>query len=138
MRDAAAATEILAELVGIGIRISIDDFGTGYSSLNYLKQFPVRKLKIDQSFVSDIGKHEEDAAIARAIIHLGHSLGMKVVAEGVETETQLAILKSLDCDEIQGFLFSRPMPAKDFARFLLAESGGVRDAVEPDPALTDH
>ena len=129
-------------MVGIGIRVSIDDFGTGYSSLNYLKQFPVRKLKIDQSFVSDIGKREEDAAIARAIIHLGHSLGMKVVAEGVETEAQLKILKSLECDEIQGYLFSRPLSAEDFAQLLLDRASDAPDAAgqttKPDPALIDN
>jgi len=142
MRDAAAATERLNELVEIGVGISIDDFGTGYSSLNYLKQFPVRKLKIDRSFVSQIGEHEEDAAIARTITHLGHSLGLKVVGEGVETEAQLKILQKLGCDEVQGYLLGRPMAARDFVQFVNNRRSDVSDATESKSeragALADH
>ena len=116
MHDAETATNTLCELVGVGISVSIDDFGTGYSSLNYLKQFPVGKLKIDRSFVADIGISNEDSAIARAVIQLGHSLGLSVLAEGVETNAQLEVLRDLGCDEVQGFLMSRPVTADEYAR----------------------
>ena len=116
MHDAETATNTLCELVGVGISVSIDDFGPGYSSLNYLKQFPVGKLKIDRSFVADIGISNEDSAIARAVIQLGHSLGLSVLAEGVETNAQLEVLRDLGCDEVQGFLMSRPVTADEYAR----------------------
>lgn len=119
MHDADIATTTLRELVGVGIAVSIDDFGTGYSSLNYLKKFPVGKLKIDRSFVSDIGRSDEDAAIAQAITQLGHSLGLSVLAEGVETETQLEVLRAMGCDEVQGFLMSRPLRAEHYARSMI-------------------
>ncbi len=112
MEDAGAAVRTLYELAEAGIKLAIDDFGTGYSSLSYLKRFPVAKLKIDKSFVHSLGEPDgNDAAIARAIITLGHSLGMTVVSEGVETEEQLAYLRSQGCDAVQGYLFSRPLPA---------------------------
>jgi diguanylate cyclase (GGDEF)-like protein/PAS domain S-box-containing protein len=116
MRDSESATEILRELVGVGLSVSIDDFGTGYSSLNDLKRFPVQKLKIDRSFVSGIGNCDEDAAIAHAVTQLGHSLGLSVLAEGVETKAEFDTLRDLGCDEVQGFLMSRPISADDFAR----------------------
>jgi len=112
MEDAVVAERALRALDDFGTKIAIDDFGTGYSSLSYLKRFPVRKLKIDQSFVRSLGDSGgNDAAIARAIITLGHSLGMTVVSEGVETEAQLSYLRGQGCDVVQGFLFSRPVPA---------------------------
>ncbi len=102
-----------------GARISIDDFGTGYSSLNYLKRFPIDKLKIDRSFVQGIPDDVDNTAITTAIIALGHSLKLKVVAEGVETVTQLNFLRSLDCDEIQGYLFSKPLPVDEVTQLLV-------------------
>jgi len=103
----------------MGLHLSIDDFGTGYSSLSYLKQFPVDKLKIDQSFVSNITQDPNDAAIVQAIIALGRTLGMTTIAEGVETEAQLGYLRSVNCKEMQGYLYSPPLPAMEFAELLV-------------------
>lgn len=119
MNDPAETAAILGKLKARGIHISIDDFGTGYSSLSYLKRFPINALKIDRSFITDVTSNPDDAAIATAIILMGHSLKLTVVAEGVETENQLAFLKVLQCNEVQGFLFSPPVPA-DKAQEMLA------------------
>ncbi len=110
MENAEITTTILNEIKSLGVRISIDDFGIGYSSLSYLKRLPINTLKIDQSFVRDITSDPDDAAIARAVIAMAHSLKLKVVAEGVETSEQLAFLTAHRCDKIQGFYFSRPLP----------------------------
>ncbi|HTH94497.1 MAG TPA: EAL domain-containing protein, partial [Rhodocyclaceae bacterium] len=110
--------EILHALKHMGICLSIDDFGTGYSNLSYLKRFPVDKLKLDQSFVRDLAVSTEDQSIARAVIAMGHALRLKVIAEGVETEAQRQILASEACDEMQGYLFSRPVPADVCAQYL--------------------
>ncbi|MFT7678341.1 MAG: EAL domain-containing protein (putative c-di-GMP-specific phosphodiesterase class I) [Planctomycetota bacterium] len=121
MNDPKVTIATLRELKAAGLKISIDDFGTGYSSLSYLKQFPIDSLKIDRSFVQDVTTNPDDAAIATAIILMGHSLKLNVVAEGVETESQLAFLSVLQCNEIQGYLFSPPVPA-DKAMLLLEKS----------------
>jgi diguanylate cyclase (GGDEF)-like protein len=108
----------LRNLRALGVRISIDDFGTGYSSLSYLKRFPVDSIKIDRSFVGHIADNADDAAIAKAIITMAHSLQLKVIAEGVETAAQLAFLVSNDCDQVQGYYFSRPLPGAECAAML--------------------
>jgi EAL domain-containing protein (putative c-di-GMP-specific phosphodiesterase class I) len=110
MRNAEEAVTMLAELHALGIGLAIDDFGTGYSSLSYLKRFPVDRLKIDRSFVSDIGASSDDETITSAIIALAHSLQLQVIAEGVETAAQLDFLKERACNEMQGYFFARPMP----------------------------
>jgi EAL domain-containing protein (putative c-di-GMP-specific phosphodiesterase class I) len=110
--------ESLRALAEIGVTLSIDDFGTGYSSLSYLKRFPVDALKIDQSFTHDIPDDADDTALARAIIHMAHILGLKTVAEGVETRAQFEFFRSEHCDAAQGFYFSKPLPAGEFAALL--------------------
>jgi diguanylate cyclase (GGDEF)-like protein/PAS domain S-box-containing protein len=110
----------LTELAELGIHASIDDFGTGYSSLNYLKRLPIQKLKIDQSFVKDIATNADDRAIISAVTAMAHSMDIKVLAEGVETAEQLAFLDATRCDEVQGFLFSRPLPAQTFSEIMEA------------------
>ena len=107
--------ETLLKLSNMGLEISIDDFGTGYSSLSYLKRFPINKLKIDKSFVDDIATHPDDAAIVKAIIAMAHGLSMKVVSEGVETKQQLDFLRQHGCEQYQGYLFSKPLPASEMA-----------------------
>jgi diguanylate cyclase (GGDEF)-like protein/PAS domain S-box-containing protein len=118
MEDPLRAIAVMDDLHARGIRMSIDDFGTGYSSLSYLKRFHVYKLKIDQSFVRDITDDPEDKAIVSAIIHMASSLGLQTIAEGVETEGQLAFLRQQDCDEAQGYLFSRPLAPAQFEAFM--------------------
>jgi diguanylate cyclase (GGDEF)-like protein/PAS domain S-box-containing protein len=117
MHDVEQATAIMANLKALGVQLSIDDFGTGYSSLAYLRHFPIDVLKIDKTFVSDI-THDDDAAIVRAIISLAHSLRLKVIAEGVETPQQLAFLRQHGCDQMQGYLFSRPLTVPAFEALL--------------------
>jgi EAL domain-containing protein (putative c-di-GMP-specific phosphodiesterase class I) len=99
----------------MGVRLSIDDFGTGYSNLSYLRQFPVYKLKIDQSFMRDITPGSDDAAITSAIIGIAKSLNLRVTAEGVETEQQMSFLRANQCDEFQGYYFSKPLAAEEAA-----------------------
>ena len=118
MENVARAVEILSALKAFGIQIALDDFGVGYSSLSQLKRFPIDRLKIDQSFVRDVANGSSEAAISRAITAMGHELHMKVIAEGVETETQLGYLMRNHCDEIQGFLFSAPVPVDQATELL--------------------
>jgi len=118
MRNPEHAIGILRYLKGIGMCLSMDDFGTGYSSLSNLKRFPVDRLKIERSFVRDIASDRDDAAISQSIIAMGHSLDLKVIAEGVETAEQLAFLKKAKCDEAQGDYFSKPIPPDEIPRFV--------------------
>ena len=118
MMEIVRAVDILMQLKANGIQLSIDDFGTGYSSLSYLKQFPIDVLKIDRTFVKDIGTNADDEAIVKSIIGLAHSLKLHVIAEGVETAEQLAFLAQHDCDEFQGFYFSRPLAPEVFTKLL--------------------
>lgn len=121
MEDANEVLSRLNELKNTGIRIAIDDFGTGYSSLSYLRKFSVDKLKIDQSFVRDMNDSREALSIVNAIVALGHGLGLKVIAEGVESKDQLESLRSIGCDEIQGYIFSRPIPMDEMTQWLQNE-----------------
>jgi diguanylate cyclase (GGDEF)-like protein len=118
MKNVEETAATLHRLHEMGVKLSIDDFGTGYSSLSYLKRFPLTSLKIDQSFVRDLSSNPDDAAIVSAIIALGHGLKLNVIAEGVETTEQLAYLREMKCDEMQGFLFSRPVPASEITQLL--------------------
>ncbi|HEX7811966.1 MAG TPA: EAL domain-containing protein [Burkholderiales bacterium] len=118
MQDAEQAINLLTGLHGTGVRIAIDDFGTGYSSLAYLKRFPIDCVKIDRSFIRDLPDNSDDVAITRSIIAMAHNMQLEIVAEGVETVQQLEFLQTYGCDEIQGFLFSKPLPADAMARYL--------------------
>ena len=120
MKDVDSVVAKLKELKSLGLQMAIDDFGTGYSSLSYLRRFPIDRLKIDQSFTREVNSSSDGAAIARAVIQLGHALDLRVIAEGVETEDQLKFLRENGCDEIQGYYFSRPLDAKALREFLVA------------------
>src|SRR5215212_4814164 len=126
MQNAELTLAILNRLKEMGIRISIDDFGTGYSSLSYLKRFPIDTVKIDQDFVRDLTS--DDAAIISAVISMARALNLRVIAEGVETEEQLDFLRREKCAEMQGFLYSKPLPAAEFERALRGTG----------PAVTGH
>jgi EAL domain-containing protein (putative c-di-GMP-specific phosphodiesterase class I) len=118
MSDVTLAVELLHGMKALGVNLSIDDFGTGYSSLSYLSRFPIDVLKIDRSFVAEITRDSNDAAIVASIIALAHNLKLAVIAEGVETEEQLDYLRRHGCDEMQGYYFSRPLPAGEFEQLL--------------------
>ena len=112
IQDADGALDVMQRLKALGVRLSMDDFGTGFSSLSYLRRYPFDGLKIDRSFIADMGRSSNDRSIVQAIINLGRSMGLEVTAEGVETPDQMALLEQDRCDEVQGYLLSRPLPAE--------------------------
>jgi len=118
MSDTDSAIAALTELHGLGVRVAMDDFGAGYSSLSYLRKFPIDTIKIDGSFVADISTSADDAEIVRTIISMGQTLNKTIVAEGVETEEQLQLLRNFKCDQVQGYLFSRPLPGNELTEFI--------------------
>jgi diguanylate cyclase (GGDEF)-like protein/PAS domain S-box-containing protein len=136
MKRAESATSILRTVRERGVQVAIDDFGTGYSSLSYLRKFPVDALKIDQSFIRQISTAGDDTAIVTAVIAMARSLKLRVVAEGVETLEELAFLRAHQCDEAQGYYFSRPLPAQEFAQLLETGVQGPSVAVHRSPALS--
>jgi EAL domain-containing protein (putative c-di-GMP-specific phosphodiesterase class I) len=129
MSNAEATIVVLTKLQTKGIAISVDDFGTGFSSLSYLKRLPIDSLKVDQSFVRDLATDPDDAALVMAIVSLAHTLRLRVVAEGVETAEQLRFLRLLRCDEIQGYLISKPLPVEGIERLLALQRPLLPDAV---------
>jgi EAL domain-containing protein (putative c-di-GMP-specific phosphodiesterase class I) len=133
MEDSDLSINILSNLKGSHLRVSLDDFGTGYSSLSYLKRFPIDILKIDKSFVANITTDSDDAAIVAATINLAHNLRLKVIAEGVEQPEQLEFLRANGCDECQGYLIAKPLPAFEFAEWLKAR---LALTCPPTPAET--
>jgi len=132
MRDVDLATEVANGLLDMGIRLSIDDFGTGYSSFGYLRRLPVADIKVDRAFVNDIARSDSDMAILRAMVDLGHSLGLGVIAEGVESEAQLDALAAIGCDFAQGFYIARPLPASELVRF---EAVAMKPRARPGIAI---
>jgi diguanylate cyclase len=142
MEDSDTTMKIFERLAEIGVHISIDDFGTGYSSLSYLRKLPVGELKIDRSFVLDLETSGDACAVVEAVVKLAHTLGLKVVAEGVETEGQNRILRSFGCDQLQGYLFAKPMSAKALTLWAMDDGGrslDFRDSLfkDTEPALVD-
>jgi diguanylate cyclase (GGDEF)-like protein/PAS domain S-box-containing protein len=131
MQQVEENIRLLRRLGESGVQVALDDFGTGYSSLAYLKKFPIDALKVDRTFVRDLVDDPDDSAITAAVIAIGHHLQLRVVAEGVESAEQLAILKAMRCDEYQGYLFSRPVPAATFAQRFLAGQGGTATVTSP-------
>jgi EAL domain-containing protein (putative c-di-GMP-specific phosphodiesterase class I) len=129
MKHAESTASILTALRERGVQVAVDDFGTGYSSLSYLGKFPIDALKIDQSFVGQITTVPDEIIIVKSVIGLGRSLKLRVVAEGVETQEQLAFLQAHKCDEAQGYYFSRPVPPEQFAKFLKT---GIAKAVSAE------
>ena len=123
MADSERCISTLTKLKEFGINAALDDFGTGTSSLSYLKRLPISVIKIDKSFVADLATSIDDLAIVKTILTLAQTLGQKVVAEGVETEAQLSILRAHGCDEAQGYLFARPMPANETVDFISSFKG---------------
>ena len=124
MRDCQSVQPVLRALSDIGVRISVDDFGTGYSSLSYLKRFPLHHLKVDRTFVAGLPANRDSAAITRAVVAMAHSLGMRVTAEGVETPEQASFLRSLACERQQGYLFGRPVSARECSALLREHAAG--------------
>lgn len=118
--DVERSIDTLQRLNQLGVQIAMDDFGTGYSSLNYLKNFSIHRLKIDRSFVNDIMEDQNNAKIVSAIISMAHGLNLEVIAEGVETREQVHFLRQLNCDQIQGYYYSKPLPARDIEKMLIS------------------
>jgi EAL domain-containing protein (putative c-di-GMP-specific phosphodiesterase class I) len=135
MSDITPAVELLHRMKSFGVKLSIDDFGTGYSSLSYLSRFPIDVLKIDRSFVADITHDANDAAIVASIIALAHNLRLSVIAEGVESAEQLDYLRHQGCDEMQGYYFSRPLPAHEFEQLLRQRHALAAQEDEPQAAV---
>jgi len=125
MRDVDRTIATLEYLKSTGITLAMDDFGTGYSSLSYLRRFPIDVLKIDRSFVIDIEQSDDGATICAAILAMSRQLGLTVIAEGVENNEQVDFLRAHDCDEIQGYLISKPVPAAEFEEKFLSEAGAA-------------
>ena len=123
MQDSVTTMTFFAALAAVGVHISIDDFGTGYSSLSYLRKLPAEELKIDRSFVLDLETSNDARAVVDAVVKLGQALHLKVVAEGVETDGQFQILRELGCNEVQGFLFAKPMAAKSLGLWAINDVG---------------
>jgi len=121
-----STVQLLEDLRALGVGLAFDDYGTGFASLSLLKRYPVTRLKIDRSFVRDVTSDAEDAAIVRALLYLGESFGVSVIAEGVETEEQLSFLKHNHCTEAQGYLLGRPVPAGEFQDLFLSQEAGAR------------
>jgi diguanylate cyclase len=128
MSDPEESVAILRRLSEMGVLVSVDDFGTGYSSMSYLQRFPIDKLKIDRTFISEVTSSNDDASIVSAIVSLGHTLNLKVIAEGVETPEQLEFLQMLGCDQYQGYHYSKPMPAAEFAELIRRDGSGQEPA----------
>jgi len=136
--DLEAATQTLNQLKGLGVKLSVDDFGTGYSSLNYLRRFPMDRIKIDKSFVDDLGSDSGNSEITTAIIDMAHRLDMEVIAEGVETLSQQEFLRSQHCEELQGFYFSRPVPADEIDDILSRSQEKTAQLLAPNISLPKH
>ncbi|HEX3397779.1 MAG TPA: EAL domain-containing protein [Steroidobacteraceae bacterium] len=132
MSNAETSVALLEQLSELGVVVAIDDFGTGYSSMSYLQRFPIDKLKIDRSFISDVASNADDASIVRAIISLAHGLRLKVIAEGVESEEQLGILRRMGCDQYQGFFRSAAVPAADIEKFVRDDTERLKQQGETD------
>jgi EAL domain-containing protein (putative c-di-GMP-specific phosphodiesterase class I) len=136
MEDTQATMRSFAQLARAGVSLAIDDFGTGHSSLAYLRTLPAQQLKIDRSFIGDLGLSGDAMAVVDAVIRLAHALGLRVVAEGVENDRQCQILANLGCDEFQGYLFARPMQAERLALWASGDAA-MRDLVRPADPLAD-
>jgi EAL domain-containing protein (putative c-di-GMP-specific phosphodiesterase class I) len=128
---AAAAAKVLHTLNEMGVRLSLDDFGTGYSSLLYLMRLPLHEIKIDRSFVAGLGTDSDSGAIVRSAVGLGHNLGLRVVAEGLQDRLAEAVLTEAGCDAAQGFLFGRPVPEAEMTGQLMINPGSKGPAIEP-------
>jgi EAL domain-containing protein (putative c-di-GMP-specific phosphodiesterase class I) len=133
MDDIVTTLEVFKGLEQLGVFLSIDDFGTGHSSLSYLRQLNAKQLKIDRSFVNDLESSDDARAIVDAVVRLAHALGLRVVAEGVETKAQRDVLLRLGCDELQGYLFSRPLPAESLLAWL--HGNAPSDAIDFSPSV---